>query len=286
MAVAVTDGTAGIAGLDTAVVVGPMRTGTTLVARLLGSHPQAAYLGFELAEQWSAWTGLPFGAPGSDDVACPALGAKDATTERIAAARTGLDRLLREHVGATGRTPGLIVLKNPHFWHRVPFVLRVLPQARIVRTGRDLPATVASLRRLWERSLEQHGRAHHLPRDPDRCWDYVPAAHRHRYAPSRTFPGGRIEVLVEFVQRVERRLDRVERSHGDRFAATVRHGDLVEDFRATSAALQGRLGVPVAVLEPPQPLDPSRLDEWRELLTPAEQSVLAQACSPGERTRR
>lgn len=267
------------------LVVGPMRSGTTLVARLLDSHPDVIYLGFELAEQWADWTGLPWGAPGADDIACPPLDTDDATPTRVAAARTGLSRLLATRTRAADRPqgegpgtrnpPGTVVLKNPHFWHRLPFICAVLPSARIVRTRRPLLPTVASLRRLWDRSLEQHGRVHHLPQRSDRCWDFVPQDATDRYDPHRTFPGGNPGVLAEFHDRVEGRLDRFAASHRNRIVTQIDHEDLVRRFDQTTAHLLQDVGLPDATLRPPEPLDPQRLDEWRSLLSPAEQTALA-----------
>ncbi|MBW3658134.1 MAG: sulfotransferase [Actinobacteria bacterium] len=261
-----------IGDADVVVVVGSMRTGTTLVAELLDSHPDVTYLGFELSEEWSDWTGLPWGAPGADDVSCPPVGVAEATPERIAAARDGVTRLLRDAAPTDpDARPGTVVLKNPHVWHRLPFLCAVLPGARVVRTRRDRRATVASLRRLWDRALDQHGRVHHLPEDPDRCWDFVPAADAGAYDPLRTFPGGDVGVLAEFHRRVERCLDRFADDHPGRIVAEVAQEDLVRDFAATTSGLLAALDLPPASLVPPEPLDPDRLDEWRDLLTQDEQ---------------
>jgi hypothetical protein len=93
------------------LVVGPMRTGTTLVAQLLGSHPDVHYLGFELAEQWADWTGLPWGAPGAGHITGPPLDTEDATPERVAAVRTGLGRLLADRTG-TASAASMSASKN------------------------------------------------------------------------------------------------------------------------------------------------------------------------------
>jgi broad specificity phosphatase PhoE len=243
-----------------------MRTGTTLVAELLGSHPDVDYLGFELAEEWASWTGVPWGAPGADDVACPPLDATLATDEMADRVQAGLSELLRERGRRPERPGRVVVLKSPHFWHRLPFVLALLPGARVIRTRRGLLPTVASLRRLWERSLRDHGRVHHLPLGADACWDFVPTDLASDVDPPRTFPGGDVEVLAEFHRRVEDRLDAVERDRPDLVVASVDHERLVCDPSATTATLQAALGLPVRLLEPPEPLDPARCHEWRRLL--------------------
>ena len=259
-----------ITDVELVLVVGPMRTGTTLVAELLDTHPHVVYLGFELAEEWAAWTGLPWGAPGADDVGCPPLDAGDATPARTESVQAGLTGLLRGRVGDAA-WPGTVVLKSPHFWHRLPFLTAVLPRARIVRTRRGLLPTVASLRRLWDRALDQHGRVHHLPVDPARCWDYVPRSDADAYDPDRTFPGGRVPVLAEFCHRVDDALDDLVARAPERVATAVSHEQLVTDPIGATGRLQRSLGLPVRELVPPQPLDPDRLDEWRSLLSTDEQ---------------
>lgn len=262
-----------IATTDIVLVVGPMRTGTTLVARLLDTHPDVAYLGFELAEEWAEWTGLPWGAPGADDVACPPYGAEVATPERIASVHAGLEALVRRRTDG-GSWPGTVVLKSPHFWHRLPLLCALLPRTRIVRTRRGLLPTVASLRRLWDRSLEQHDRVHHLPVDPRRCWDFVPAADADDHDPARTFPGGDVRVLAEFCRRVEAELDAFGAADPDRMATEIHQESLVSDLDGTSRCLQQALGLPVDELIPPHPLDPGRNEEWRALLTEEEQRLI------------
>lgn len=248
-----------LADVDIVLIVGPMRTGTTLVAELLDTHPDVVYLGFELSEQWADWTRLPWGAPGSDDRHCPPLATTDATPERVQAVQAGLARRLRMHVG-DGHRPAMVVLKNPHWWHRLPFVTTVLPGARIVRTRRSLLPTAASLQRLWQRSLTQHHRVHHLPIDPTRCWDYVPADEAAGLDPRRTFPGGDPKVLVEFLARTDRTLAATPA------ATQVRHEELLTTPDRVLDELQAALGLTARRLTPPEPLDPSRIHEWRRLL--------------------
>lgn len=264
-----------LADVDIVLVVGPMRTGTTLVAELLDTHPDVVYLGFELSEQWGAWTGLPWGAPGADDRHCPPLEAADATPERVQAVRTGLAGRLREQVG-DGPWPTTVVLKNPHWWHRLTFVTAVLPGARIVRTRRGLLPSVASLQRLWQRSLTQHHRVHHLPTDPTHCWDYVPADRAGGLDPRRTFPGGDLEVLVEFLARTERALAATP------VTTEVRHEELLTTPDRVLDEVQAAVGLRARRLTPPEPLDPSRIDEWRHLLDDdAEHHVRAAAVALG-----
>lgn len=262
--------------LDVAVIVGPMRTGTTLVAELLDSHPEVAYPGFELSEEWADWTGLPWGAPGGDDVACPPLRRSDAMRDRILAIRAGLTKRFEEHIGASpGPRPRTVVLENPHLWHRLPFLRAVLPGVRIVRTRRGRQATVASLDRLWDRAVVQHGRMHHLPLEQDHCWDFVPAADADTYQEERTFPGGDVRVLAEFVDRVERQLDRFDAEQPARIVHEVIHEDLVRAPVPASRSLQSALGLPISELRPPEPLDPGRVDEWRQLLSREERERIA-----------
>nr|WP_274387481.1 sulfotransferase [Salsipaludibacter albus] len=258
-----TDGPSRLHHAGVVLVVGAMRTGTTLVARLLDSHSEVDYLGFELAEDWSAWTGLPWGAPGADDVACPPLHAMAASPSMARRTRAGLTRMRRDR---DVPRRNLVVVKSPHFWHRLPFMLALLPGARVVRTRRGMLPTVASLGRLWDRALRDHGRLHHLPEAPDACWDFVPADRADEFDPARTFPGGDVRVLAEFHGRVEDHLDEFERARPGTVVATVEHERLVRAPGETTSMLQRSLGLPVRRLRPPEPLDPARCEEWRWLL--------------------
>lgn len=251
------------------VVVGTFRSASTLVAELLGSRDEHHYVGFELSEQISDATGVPFAAPGSDDRTCPALGPRDATPAQARSLR----ELVVQRARCEGAPPGVRpVVKNPHLWHRLGWLRALLPEVRIVATVRDLRPTVASLKVLWQRAVRDHDHLHHLPPQPDRCWDYVPPREAAGYDPRRTFPGGDIGVLAEFWLRANRRL--AGSAERGAIAAVVRHERTLEDPDATMEQLQRRLGLDPVHLDPPEPIEPGRQEEWHGRLTPGEHGAL------------
>lgn len=254
---------------DPIIIVGTFRSASTLVAELLGSREDCHYLWFELSEEISRATGVPFGAPDSDDLRCPPLTSADATDEQAHAVR----QLLHDRCERDGVEPGThLVVKNPHLWHRLGWVRALLPHACLVVTVRDLRPTVASLKVLWQRSLRQHAHMHHLPEDPARCWDYVAPEQSHRFASDRTFPGGNVEVLAEFWLRANRRL--AVAVDAGRVTAVVRHERTLADPDRVARQLQRTLGLDLARLHPPEPIEPERQGEWRDRLEPAEHRAL------------
>lgn len=254
---------------DPIIIVGTFRSASTLVAELLGSREDCHYLWFELSEEISRATGVPFGAPGPDDLLCPPLTSDDADDEQAYALR----QFLRDRCELDGVEPGArLVIKNPHLWHRLGWVRALLPGARLVVTVRDLRPTVASLKVLWQRSLRQHARMHHLPEDPERCWDYVVPEESDRFAPVRLFPGGNVEVLAEFWLRANRRL--AAAVEAGRVTAVVRHERTLADPHRAASELQRTLGLDPARLRPPEPIEPRRQQEWRDRLEPAEHRAL------------
>lgn len=254
---------------DPIIIVGTFRSASTLVAELLGSREDCHYLWFELSEEISRATGVPFAAPDSDDLLCPQLTCDDATDEQAHAMR----RLLRARCERDDVEPGAhLVIKNPHLWHRLGWVRTLLPHARLIVTVRDLHPTVASLKILWQRSLRQHAHMHHLPEDPDRCWDYVAPEESHRFPSDRIFPGGSVEVLAEFWLRANRRLAAAVET--GQVVAVVRHERTLADPDRAAHRLQRALGLDPVSLHPSEPIEPERQDEWRDRLDPAEHRAL------------
>jgi hypothetical protein len=159
----------------------------------------------------------------------------------------------------------VLVLKNPHLWHRLPYLRAVLPGVRFVRCRRDPVQLVASLRRLFRRSQRGYGVVHHLPVDPTHCWDLTPVAEQGGLDPARCFPGGDLEVLVDYVVRVDARLDAELEGAGDH-VATVDHDDIVSDLDAVVQRLQTTLDLAPTGLRPPAPVDPGRTEDHLDLL--------------------
>ena len=122
-------------GEDMCFIVGSPRSGTTVLAQLLGRHPEVAQL-YEPYFLWEWHTG-----PGEDD-------------RRVSSqADQRVKGFLRSEFDAYRRKAGASVLveKTPVNSFRIPFIQAVFPNARwihLLRDGRD--ATV-SIHREWQR---------------------------------------------------------------------------------------------------------------------------------------
>lgn len=271
-----------LAVVDPVFLVGSVRSGSTLLARWLGSHPRLAYLGFELSEVWSEAGGVEIACPDTLDAHCPAWNDAELPAERAEALRHALgQRLVLD-----GAEPGDRLLnKNPHLSNKLPLVTGLFPDARLVVTARDLPSTVASTERLWRKVFEQHGRRHLLPAiDPEAsraglapCWSQTPPVDPDDVDPRRLFPGGAWEVLAEYWLATYEAVDagfararELSRTAGRDLPEPILvcHRDLVADPGGTLERVLDALDLPARDLAPPAPLDPTRNDRWRELLGP------------------
>ena len=116
------------------LVVGAARSGTTLVAqRLLGAHPDVHYWS-EPAFVWRYGNAYRL-----HDM----LGADDARPHVAARIRSAFESKVAE------RPDALLVEKTPANCLRMPFVLSVLPDARILHVVRDGRQVVRSAREEW-----------------------------------------------------------------------------------------------------------------------------------------
>jgi hypothetical protein len=183
-----------------AMLVGCMRSGTTLLADLLGRAPGVVHCPFELKHVWSGIGGVPMASPRTRDAICPQLGAADVRPGQAAALAAAFAAEVRRHGGRRG---DVFLTKNPHLCNKLPFVHALFPEARFLFIRRRLPAVVASLVALYEDVLRRQRAWHVWPesggRDAVRCWEVF-----HHVAPPETidsrrrFPGGDIRCLAEY----------------------------------------------------------------------------------------
>jgi hypothetical protein len=155
-------------------VVGTMRGGTTLLAKYLGVHPDVCYVGFELNRAWREIGKIDFAVTGNGASTCPPLGRGEATPERIRELRDGFGDIF-EYEKNGGRQVRLLI-KNPHFCNKLPFLHAVFPDTTLVISSRDIRSSVASIKRFWQQAHESHGTRYYLPHDPTFCWTISPPA--------------------------------------------------------------------------------------------------------------
>lgn len=113
-------------------ILGAPRSGTAILADILRSHPDLAYV----REPRFIWR------HGNDDKS-DLLRPEDARPEVVAHIRSSFAALVREQ----GR--GRLLEKLPSNSLRIPFVLEVFPDARVLHVMRHGPDAIAAIRRRW-----------------------------------------------------------------------------------------------------------------------------------------
>ncbi|MGE0489838.1 MAG: sulfotransferase [Vulcanimicrobiota bacterium] len=251
-------------------ILGSVRSGTTILAHCLGSHPDVCWAytpetGYELSSLWAQWTDLELGVP---EIGCR-CGPSDrpaGPTQRDRLAR-GLAQFHQQFNGGKGR----LLLKHPHFWNKLGWLRGALPRARLVISSRDLRSTVLSTQMLWMRTMRRTGYKHYLPPEPDACWWVVPPDWREG-DPARVFPGGSVVVLAEYWLRVYQTLD-TQLQPSDR-PLFFHHEDLLQRPHECLDRLADGLGLSPFAQDLIPSIDSRRNQRWQALLTSAERAQL------------
>jgi hypothetical protein len=246
-------------------LLGTVRSGTTLLARLLGAHPQVLYAGFELSQEWVEIAGMEIAGPGLPCPHCPPLGERDARPAAIPAIRSAFARL---HLAKGGWSRTRLLNKNPHLWNKVDYLRALFPDACFVITSRDLASTVASTKLLWEKMAADWGVRHYLPEDRRACWSCIPPAAGEDLPTERLFPGGSAAVLAEYWLRTYEEIERA--LEGAPGVANVQHAELIEQPMDLLARVDEALGLSTQRTAIKEHLDAKRNRRWRDLLAPAE----------------
>lgn len=191
---------AGFASEEPIFIVGMPRSGTTLVERILGSHPDVTS-----AEELQTF---PYLVKQASGVLTPSIW--DAETFK-AARRINLRRLGAEYVRSTRPLTG----RTPRFTDKLPFnflyaglIHRALPQARIVCLRRDaLDTALNNYRQMFATSSPWHGYVY----DPEDVARFVVLfdrliAHWRKALPSESFMEIGYEDLVADQEGQTRRL--------------------------------------------------------------------------------
>lgn len=245
-----------------------MRSGSSLAAACLDEHPGIDYVGFELGRQWVIAGGIEMTGTGRQrDARCPPLEATDATVSH----REHLPReFARLHAK---RKPGTRFLnKNPHLWNKLPFLHAIFPDAGLIVASRDVRSTAASIKLLWERNYHRRGVRHYIPEQSGQCFELVTATTLQRAPPDRIFPGGSLSVLADFWLRIYETIER--ECHRFSTVVPLRARDLIADPTGTLNTVYAALELDPATAPFTRPLDPTRNDRWRMLLTTAERDDL------------
>lgn len=257
--------------------VGTVRSGSTLMGKCLGEHPEVLYLGFELNPEWCEFAGIEIAAPGSSgrpETAtnfghCPALSEKDATSERCLSGRQGFSDFF---VKSGGGSQKRFFNKNPHLSNKLPFLKQIFPDACLIITCRDLRSTVASIKRLWTALYKDIGSKHYLPADSNACWSCSPPVDPEEVDSARAFPGGDVKFIAEYWLRT---YENIERSvHLFDNVTLVKHSEFVCDPLGAMQTIHKNNGLADRDYKFPVKISQSTNKRWPKLLTLHEQKQL------------
>ena len=262
-----------------AFLVGCMRSGTTLLAGLLGRCDGVVHCPFELKQIWSQVGGVSMASPKTRDTTCAELdaddvrpGQADALTEAFVAE---MDRNRGSRAGG-----GVFLNKNPHLANKLPFVQALFPEARFLFIVRRLPTVVASIKKLFADVAQRQQTWHHWPLpDPDvraRCWE----AFHHEPPPasadaSRCFPGGDVRHIAEYWLETNAAISRFAAAGGRGRSLVLHQEHLIARPEDEVARCLEFLGVPrpdLSWLE--RQVDPGRNEIWDSRLTADELTAL------------
>lgn len=183
------------------ILVGAMRSGTTLLADLLGESSQIIHCPFELKDVWSKVGGVQMASPKTRDTLCHELGAQDVQLGQ----REKLTTAFMERMAAnsSGKSLNAVFLnKNPHLCNKLPFVDALFPDARFIWIYRHMPSVVSSLCSLFEDVNRRQQTWHYWPEfqriEVNRCWSAYHIPVPDGIDITRCFPGGDVRYLAEY----------------------------------------------------------------------------------------
>lgn len=254
-------------------IVGTMRSGTTLLAELLGQSPHVCHCPFELKDIWSRVGGIPMASAKTRDLKCPELDAKQAqldTRKRLT------DSFLTRMESCTGKVDGALFLtKNPHLCNKLPFVRALFPNARFIWIYRHLPQVVASLKLLFVDVQKRQGTWHIWPEASqtvrNRCWHAVHSEDQHPSAAAeRVFPGGRVRFLAEYWLEANRAVNEFFSSNPGCDNLIVSEEALIAKPASVIAECLDYLKQPLMIPDGLEHIDGSRNSSWLSLLSYSE----------------
>lgn len=249
-------------------IVGCMRSGTTLLAEVLGTHPNIIYCGFELKEVWSKAGNVPMSSPKTRDTTCPSLDGNHIRPGQL----EQLTHAFQEQMDIVSQREdkprdGVFLNKNPHLCNKMPFVNGLFSDSRFIWIYRDLPSVTASMKMLFDFFV------HYWPLKENshsaRCWIYHPFEELPEgIDASRVFPGGDVKYFAEYWYENNKAVSDFLKTIPNERLSIIKEEDFVTNPRKTINECFQFLELPKHDLsEVIKTIDNKRNSLWSERLT-------------------
>jgi hypothetical protein len=251
-------------------LVGSMRSGTTMLADLLGGHPNIIHCPFELRGVWSKVGNVPMASPKTLDQKCPCLKETDVQPGQSERLSRAFITEMKKNRGRKNINQSFLLNKNPHLGNKLPFVNALFPDARFIWIYRDMPSVTASLKKILNRKV-----IHYWPEKKDletvRCWECffngIPA----QLDRKRCFPGGDINYLAEYWYETNKAISDFSQSISSDRIFLIKEEELIREPEKVLTDCQSFLGIPINLpTNIIRKIDRNRNDLWSKKLTEIE----------------
>lgn len=247
-------------------LVGCMRSGTTILADLLGKHPNIIHCPFELRGVWSREGKVPMASPKTLDRKCPCLKEMDVKPGQRARLIRAFFAEMKKNKGNKNLNNAFFLNKNPHLGNKLPFVNALFPDARFIWIYRDMPSVAASLKKILNRNV-----IHYWPEKVDaeivRCWECFFHRIPEKINRERCFPGGDIRFLAEYWYETNKAISEFAASISEDRIFLIKEEELIKHPEKVLADCQTFLGLPVNLPKNEiKKIDKNRNDLWNKSL--------------------
>ena len=231
-------------------LIGCMRSGTTLLSRVLSAHPQIVLLGLELLDVWTEHGAAPCEERCEHRNASHFSATAQAQMTDFFETELKRSRSLRKHLGRAYRNllygysrisydweNAIALNKSPHLMNKVGYVNALFPNAHFIFILRDIFAHSASQKYLFEYGFEMYGRQRYVPDDENACWFYEDNA---ELSGTNVYPGN-FQLIPEMWLRLNRlALSEIDKIEPER-VSLLTYENLVKDQKTELIKLYSQL---------------------------------------------
>jgi hypothetical protein len=255
-------------------LVGCMRSGTTMLAELLGRHPNIIHCPFELRGLWSNEGKVPMASPKTLDQKCPHLTEEDVKPGQAKRLERAFLAEMKKNKGNKNIKDAVFLNKNPHLGNKLPFVNALFPDARFIWIYRDMPSVTASLKKILNKNV-----FHYWPKQKDqesvRCWECLFNGIPESVNSRRCFPGGDVKFLAEYWYETNRAISEFSKKIPAERIFLIKEEELIKNPEKVLTECQSFLGLPINL---PKKLiakiDRNRNELWSKRLSKCELNSL------------